>query len=132
MWKCFIAVLLANVLGSKPEFDGEKSNYPDVHAKSETMKKLLENFKSDSKDDHFLFFTMHDYNKDQHLDGHELALAYSGYEFFKGEENVELFENYKDLEHQIDHTLKEDDINNDGKISWEEYLSSQQFHHNLN
>ena len=36
-----------------------------------------------------------------------------------------------EVEQMIDHALLEDDINNDGKISWEEYLASQQYHHNL-
>ena len=36
-----------------------------------------------------------------------------------------------DLEFMIDEALMEDDVSNDGKISWEEYLASQQYHQKL-
>ncbi|KAJ3370721.1 hypothetical protein HDU91_005956 [Kappamyces sp. JEL0680] len=65
------------------------------------------------------------------LDGHELALAFQGYEFYNGT-GIENPIPTADLEYMIDHALDEDDTNNDGKISWEEYLASQSYHHKLN
>ncbi len=59
-----------------------------------------------------------------------MALAFQGYEFF----NETILENpmaRSDLEFMIDEALMEDDVNNDGKISWEEYLASQQYHQKL-
>ncbi|PKC10444.1 hypothetical protein RhiirA5_355443 [Rhizophagus irregularis] len=74
-------------------------------------------------DDLYYLFSIHDVNRDGYLDGHELREAFIDDEFgdsegLKLEEIVEM----------IDHVLLEDDMNNDGKISWEEYLLSQSYH----
>ncbi len=60
----------------------------------------------------------------------ELALAFQGYEFYNGTE-IEHPLGKSELEFMIDNAMTEDDLNNDGKISWQEYLESQQYHHKL-
>ncbi|KAL2919734.1 hypothetical protein HK105_200649 [Polyrhizophydium stewartii] len=83
------------------------------------------------KQEVFYFFSLHDYNGDGHLDGHELRLAFQHYDREPG--SPETFDpvNMDDLETMIDHALAEDDLDNDGKISWDEYLESQSYHRNL-
>ena len=57
-------------------------------------------------------------------------MAFQGYEFYNGTD-IENPLSKTDLEFMIDNAMMEDDLNNDGKISWEEYLASQQYHHKL-
>ena len=104
------------------------SNYGNVHKPSKVPPPPSdpEGKKSD-EDDIFYFFSLHDYNRDHKLDGHELALAFQGFEFYNGTEFEESM-NLVELEEMIDHALHEDDINNDGMIDWPEYLASQQYH----
>jgi hypothetical protein len=112
-----------------PGYDGEKSNYGNIHQSPDKFRKETGDT-SKENEDVFYFFTLHDYNKDHHLDGHELALAFMGYEFYKEEEVKEDIRR-EDLEFMVDHALLEDDKDNDGKISWVEYLESQNYHHQL-
>ncbi|KAJ3213986.1 hypothetical protein HDU67_002245 [Dinochytrium kinnereticum] len=88
-------------------------------------------------DDMFVFFSLYDYNHDAHLDGSELRIAFAEFE-----EKVDEARNgpdsegkyakdrvtLKEIESLIDHVLEEDDLDNDGMISWEEYLQSQKAH----
>jgi hypothetical protein len=112
-----------------PGYDSETSNYGDFHKSAETYKKESGNAVDPDKE-LFYFFSLHDYNRDHHLDGHELSLAYMGYEFYK-EEQIHDVIRKEDMEFMIDHALMEDDKDNDGKISWSEYLESQNYHHQL-
>lgn len=65
-----------------------------------------------------------DYNHDEHLDAHELKFAFTEHD---ATHSVSL----KDVEEMVDHVLAEDDLDNDGTISWEEYLASEEQHHEL-
>ncbi|EGF80536.1 hypothetical protein BATDEDRAFT_25195 [Batrachochytrium dendrobatidis JAM81] len=117
---------------------GEDSNYGDVKPSASHFRERLEaigygqdsNEKGDSNQEVIYFFSIHDYNYDGMLDGHELRLAFQGYEQDTGKEKAHI--DLADLETMIDHALAEDDTNNDGMISWEEYLESQSYHHKLN
>lgn len=138
------------------EYDGETSNYGNVkkaaqHIKEQIEDKVLNNNpdtkaggsssdgtkKKGAVDDEpferesFIFFSIHDYNKDGHLDGNELLLAFNGYEFVDGVERSDSVP-LDDLEGMVDHALHEDDKDNDGRISWAEFLESQAYHHQLN
>ncbi|KAI8891937.1 hypothetical protein BC833DRAFT_613009 [Globomyces pollinis-pini] len=126
-----IMVLYGRKLPRNEDYDGEESNYGKIH---DSVTKYKESIGSTSEtsaeDDIFYFFSLHDYNKDHHLDGHELRLAYLGYELYE-QESVEHSLTLEDLSAMVDHALLEDDKDNDGKISWDEYLESQKYHHNL-
>ncbi len=61
------------------------------------------------------FRKLHDYNEDNHLDGHELRAA-----FASESDNY----NIRDIEARVDKVLEDDDMDNDGKISWDEFLGS--------
>ena len=108
------------VAATKPkDYDGEKSNYINVQKSSKQFKEQLQHQGYDApsdklssdKDlpldkDSFYFFSMHDYNKDGHLDGHELMLAFNGYHFAEGTENTDKIP-LADLESMVDHALEE-------------------------
>jgi hypothetical protein len=72
-----------------------ESNYGDMARASQYFKDHHPNF--DIKDaldkgipeDVFMFFSIHDYNKDSMLDGHELRLAYLGYEFTEDKDSIQ-------------------------------------------
>ncbi|KAJ3096374.1 hypothetical protein HDU97_005943 [Phlyctochytrium planicorne] len=122
----------------------EHSNYGDYKQAAKIMR---ENWKlhhqgDDSKapegDDLYVFFSMYDHNHDAHLDGHELRHAFTEIEIKVDEARNGPDENgkwakdrltIKEVESLIDHILEEDDGDNDGMISWEEYLQSQKAHH---
>ena len=111
-------------------YDPEKSNYGDVSSATQRFFKETNTTASDEPNqDIMYFFSLHDYNKDHHLDGHELALAFMGYEFYHEKEEIPKEISQVDMEFMIDHALLEDDKDNDGKISWIEYLESQKYHH---
>jgi hypothetical protein len=59
------------------------------------------------------------YNRDKHIDGHEMRLAFLGYGSTTDYEKLPEID-LKEMEGYIDKTLLEDDIDNDGKISWPE------------
>ncbi|KAJ3091393.1 hypothetical protein HK102_000716 [Quaeritorhiza haematococci] len=106
-------------------YQSEHSNYGKYHdAVKEALKEIDPNASApaDSSDDVFWFFSLYDYNKDEHLDGHELRNAFTEYD--KEDKDMQLI----DVEEMIEHVLREDDRDNDGKISWEEYLASQTYH----
>ncbi|KAH7045019.1 hypothetical protein BKA57DRAFT_396758 [Linnemannia elongata] len=74
-----------------------------------------------------MLFTLHDTNKDGHLDGIELRAAFSDYndQHTPNSQSTVTLQQMLDM---IDHVIEEDDINNDGKISLEEYMISQKYH----
>lgn len=118
-----------SIMGSASHFKSRKEKKP-VADKPEVEKPKVDKPKDDNIDDIYYFFSTHDYNEDGHLDGHELALSIIGYEFNKGEETLTEL-SLSEMEVLINHTLAEDDKDNDGKISWAEYLESQKYHHLL-
>jgi hypothetical protein len=74
-------------------------------------------FDNKKEDDVFYWFSLHDYDHNEKLDGLELRSAWmnsdpSIYTLTKAEEIV-------------DNILENDDLNNDGFIDWEEYLANQ-------
>jgi len=109
------ALTFAQFFDTREDDDGH-SNYA-IHRKV--------NHKSEnSEDDLLYFFTLHDYNKDNELDGNELFAS-----FVDGFDPT--IEEKKDIEYimeWVDHILEEDDIDGNGKISWSEYLASQKYH----
>ncbi|KAJ3181294.1 hypothetical protein HK101_009925 [Irineochytrium annulatum] len=82
----------------------------------------------EESDDMFYFFSLHDYNHDAHLDGHELRNAFTEYEVKMDEsrngapdENGRYAKDrlkLRDVESMIENVLREDDTDNDGMISW--------------
>ncbi|KAI8612774.1 hypothetical protein BC830DRAFT_1135197 [Chytriomyces sp. MP71] len=79
---------------------------------------------------------MHDHNKDGHLDGHELLTVYASQELKVGPDGRPVHANSHitrigELRKLVDTVLDMDDTDNDGMISWEEYYSSQKYHHQL-
>jgi hypothetical protein len=74
-------------------------------------------FKANKEDDVYYWFSLHDYDHDGFLDGHELRVAWMNSDPKKYTLEV--------AEDTVDKILDRDDLDNDGKISWEEYLTSQ-------
>ncbi|KAI8833372.1 hypothetical protein BC829DRAFT_407862 [Chytridium lagenaria] len=122
-----------------PPQDKDHSNYGDYHrAAKENGGNSADAVPPGEGDDMYVFFSMYDYNHDAHLDGHELRVAFTEFE-----EKVDEARNGPDstgkyakdrvtleeVEGLVDHVLDEDDLDNDGMISWEEYLMSQKAHH---
>uniref|UniRef100_A0A1D1XDQ8 Multiple coagulation factor deficiency protein 2 n=1 Tax=Anthurium amnicola TaxID=1678845 RepID=A0A1D1XDQ8_9ARAE len=111
-------------------YQGEHNNYGDHEKIRQHVKNHLkdipgQNFEElTDKDELYYLFSLHDANHDGHLDGHELREAFVDDIFENVEQNMKLDE----IIELIDHVLLEDDMNNDGKISWEEYLLSQSYH----
>ncbi|KAI9350022.1 hypothetical protein DFJ73DRAFT_832797 [Zopfochytrium polystomum] len=90
------------------------------------------------QEDLYYFFTLSDFNNDGHLDGHELRNSFVQLEVQadlerrgRPDENGHYARQrlpLRDVEAMVDHALSEDDVNNDGLISWTEYLASQERH----
>ncbi|KAI9349268.1 hypothetical protein DFJ73DRAFT_760640 [Zopfochytrium polystomum] len=130
----------------------EGGNYGDVHLGAETIRrKIRERIKKQmdgktfndmpmpdpsSEDDQYYYFTLHDYNNDEHLDGHELRVVFSDMEALtdqgrsgRPDMNGKLAKDrltLEKVEELIDSVLEEDDLDNDGAISWAEYVASQE------
>ncbi|KAJ1561941.1 hypothetical protein HK096_002763 [Nowakowskiella sp. JEL0078] len=66
------------------------------------------------------WFALNDLNKDGKLDGNELRVAFT--KQMPAEADIALH----DIEKMIEYILNNDDHNNDGEISWPEYMSSAQ------
>ncbi|ORX52705.1 hypothetical protein DM01DRAFT_1268933, partial [Hesseltinella vesiculosa] len=75
----------------------------------------------------YYLFVLHDRNGDGHLDGHELRAAFSDFDA-EHEEDPTKFVSLEDITAMVDHVLEEDDLDGDGRISWEEYMQSQLYH----
>lgn len=132
--KCSTFILIIAAVLGRQVSGFEDTNYGNVHKSSDYYNSHKEGKHAASttqEEDVFYFFGLHDYNKDGKLDGCELGLAFQGYEHLKdGSEQLDLIPQ-RDLEYLIDHALMEDDTDNDGYLSWEEYLASQQYHHQM-
>ncbi|KAH6568659.1 hypothetical protein BASA50_008015 [Batrachochytrium salamandrivorans] len=135
----FYAMLPCTSIANLSEKYGESTNYGDVSPSAAHFSERLRaagygqdipTESSTHNQDVIYFFSIHDYNYDGKLDGHELRLAFQGFERDTGKESVPKID-MADLETMIDHALIEDDTDNDGMISWEEYLESQSYHHKL-
>ncbi|ORX47532.1 hypothetical protein BCR36DRAFT_413479 [Piromyces finnis] len=113
--ECIVFVSANQYSDSYDEGDGH-NNYA-VHRKI--------NHKSDNnKDDLLYFFSLHDYNGDNELDGNELFAS-----FIDGfDPETEEKKNLEYITKWVEHILEEDDIDGNGKISWSEYLASQKYH----
>ncbi|KAJ3413684.1 hypothetical protein HDV05_007672 [Chytridiales sp. JEL 0842] len=125
----------------------EDTNYGDVHQSGDSFRQQVNNLRQEGQnaeipvpkpdDDMYYFFSLHDYNHDAHLDGHELRVAFTEFENKLDETRGGPDASGKlakdrlklpDVEKLIDHALEEDDYDNDGMISWAEYLQSQKKH----
>ncbi|KAF9543350.1 hypothetical protein EC957_000941 [Mortierella hygrophila] len=124
-----LAVATSTVLADIPETDAEHSNYGDTAKAKEFAKEHMgEKGKNlTEKEELMMLFTLHDTNKDGHLDGIELRAAFSDYndQHTPNSQSTVTLQQMLDM---IDHVIGEDDINNDGKISLEEYMISQKYH----
>lgn len=112
---------------------GSSNTYGNVHQDTETFKQEFQKkhskedkigefdaselYKTDKEDDVFYWFSLHDHNHDGHLDGHELRQAWMA-----SDPTIYTLAKAEDV---VDKILEQDDLDNDGRISWEEYLSSQ-------
>ncbi|CAG8617237.1 9982_t:CDS:2 [Dentiscutata erythropus] len=112
-------------------YQGEHRNYGDQAKIKEHVKnhlKEVEHPPDEISDDDELYylFSIHDTNQDGYLDGHELRGAFT--DEFDNESDKDALLKIDEIVEMIDHALLEDDMDNDGRISWEEYLLSQKYH----
>ncbi|KAL3901987.1 MAG: hypothetical protein SGCHY_000168 [Lobulomycetales sp.] len=132
-WKALglFSILVGLVLawGESPHHDSG-SNYGDNHKVHEEVNEAMHHIDPDHKehydaddDDKYYYFSLHDLNHDSHLDGHEMREAL----YLPQDGSISLAE----AEKMIDHIMEEDDHDNDGMISWEEYLESQEYHNQV-
>ncbi|KAI9184132.1 hypothetical protein H9P43_003185 [Blastocladiella emersonii ATCC 22665] len=112
----------AKVVGSSTE---KHSNYFPKDAKNQFREKLKNSVgEIKPEDTEFYYFSSFDKNADEHLDGNELRDAFLQYDY---DEPTTLAE----IEEIVDGILEEDDHDNDGRISWAEYLASESIHEHL-
>ncbi|GJJ77639.1 hypothetical protein EMPS_09998 [Entomortierella parvispora] len=112
--------------GIPGQTETEHSNYGDMgKAKVFAKEHMGDKGKNLSeKEELLMLFSLHDGNKDGYLDGIELRAAFSDYNQGSADSALPL----TTMLDMIDHVIAEDDTDNDGKISWEEYLISQKYH----
>ncbi|KAI8815370.1 hypothetical protein BJ742DRAFT_864592 [Cladochytrium replicatum] len=124
-----IAVIVSAACAAQAYTQTPDSNYGNYHAAASHFMETAA-FEPEqtaaahgADDDLFVFFSSADLDRDHHLDGHELRNAFiAGFD-----EKVRTTLQIVDIEEMVDHALKEDDHDNDGKISWIEYLVSQKY-----
>ncbi|CAG8608341.1 6814_t:CDS:2, partial [Paraglomus occultum] len=108
-------------------YEGEHQNFGDSARVKEHVQQHLKDIphpeKMSADDELYYLFSIHDVNKDGHLDGHELREAFIDHSE-DGKQTLTLDE----IIEMVDHVLNEDDMDNDGMISWEEYLLSRKYH----
>ncbi|KAG0251212.1 hypothetical protein BG011_007788 [Mortierella polycephala] len=109
-----------------PGSESEHSNYGDMGKAKEFAKEHMgdKGKQLTEMEELMTLFSLHDTNKDRFLDGIELRAAFSDYNQGSPDSVLGL----KQMLDMIDHVIEEDDTDNDGKISWEEYLISQKYH----
>ncbi|KAG9296396.1 hypothetical protein G9A89_014988 [Geosiphon pyriformis] len=109
-------------------YKGEHSNYGDHSRFKEHVKQHLKDLPHPpdmtEDDELYYLFSVHDINQDGHLDGHELRGAFTDFTASDQEAVLTLTE----INEMTDHVFLEDDMDNDGRISWQEYLLSQKYH----
>ncbi|KAJ3296732.1 hypothetical protein HK104_001293 [Borealophlyctis nickersoniae] len=146
---CVLLLLLSLVCISAADapikYNKEHSNYGDFHnaakhARAQAHVNQQQPGQASQKtedptDDLYWFFSLHDKNVDGYLDGHELRSAFVDAEGdgsdMDGDGKIEEPAKHltlSELETMVDHVLGEDDLDGDGKISWWEYLQSQEYH----
>ncbi|KAI3657761.1 hypothetical protein MP638_001026 [Amoeboaphelidium occidentale] len=108
---------------------------PLIAQKIESIKNDIVDFSSEDEDLDMLYywFSLHDEDNNGYLDGSELLHAFSHWneEFTPEDEQVRQNVGHHSrrklliaMEDMVDHVLKEDDIDNDGFISVEEFMQS--------
>ncbi|KAF9964635.1 hypothetical protein BGZ70_006170 [Mortierella alpina] len=104
------ATVLAGT-GLPADTDSEHSNYGDMKKAKEFAKEYMgDKAKTLSEREELMtLFSMHDSNKDGHLDGIELREAFSDYN--NGGEGSKL--TLQQMNSMIDHVIDEDDTNNE-------------------
>lgn len=100
-----------------------RHDFQERHQKTDDLgggikaEELYKDDKETKENDVYYWFSLHDNNHDGHLDGHELRAAWMSSNPTKYTLPV--------ADELVDKILLNDDLDNDGKISWEEYLTSQ-------
>ena len=116
----FVLVSLSLAVVPK-DYDKDKGNYVSREKMHQQVQENVHvNHDIDEEDELLYYFEKYDFNGDDKLDGNELRLAFD----LPDDGSVSLAE----FEEMADHALLEDDLNNDGAIDWEEYLTSQSYH----
>jgi len=107
-----------------------KVNPDDEHMKEhlqEHLAEMAEDVKLDTEDDvYFGYFNVHDTDKDGFMDGLELLTSFGDHRSKKIDENYTAEQYDKDLQTYVDIvdlTLKDFDKNNDGLVSFAEYIA---------
>ncbi|KAI9333678.1 hypothetical protein BDR26DRAFT_868003 [Obelidium mucronatum] len=116
-----ILAILSSIVAASRGASAFRGSYGDFHKSSEQFKQAHQNSAEAMKaNDLYLFFSLHDYDHNGHLDGHELRVAFT--EFETKEKG---FTTLAEVEKLVDEALEKDDHNGDGMIGWAEYLQSQ-------
>lgn len=107
-----------------------KVNPDDEHMKEhlqEHLAEMAEDVKLDTEDDvYFGYFNVHDTDKDGFMDGLELLTSFGDHRSKKIDDNYTAEQYDKDLQTYVDIvdlTLKDFDKNNDGLVSFAEYIA---------
>ncbi|RUP51646.1 hypothetical protein BC936DRAFT_146780 [Jimgerdemannia flammicorona] len=119
--------------GQQQRYANQHSNYGDMERNKQHIQEHLKQISQEDqtppkpptteKEELYFIFTLHDYNKDGYLDGHELRSAFTD---FEGKDTPTM--SLEEVVDMVDHVLEEDDKDGDGRISWEEYMASQFYH----
>ncbi|KAI9208268.1 uncharacterized protein BJ171DRAFT_490844 [Polychytrium aggregatum] len=91
---------------------------PDGSASSSSSSSSSETL---NDNDIYYYFALHDQNHDGFLDGHEIRNALTTFGPAQGSDRKSIDQ----IEREVDEALAQADTNNDGLVSWDEYLGSQ-------
>ncbi|CDS04759.1 hypothetical protein LRAMOSA07289 [Lichtheimia ramosa] len=134
---CILGLVLAGPGTHRYEQPGH-SNYGDDKTNKQHIMEHIKSMAKEGQDPQakltenelvYYLFVLHDTNNDGHLDGHELRAAFTDFDEDE-EDDPTRYVALDEITDMVDHVLEEDDLNGDGRISWEEYLQSQLYHGN--
>jgi len=112
-YRFFFLFLFLSLSSSSSSLPPSSSSHIKEH-----MADLGEKIENISEEDEELYlFSLHDLDGDGFVDGYELRVSFSEHD-----EGASL----KELESQVDQLLEQYDDDNDGRLSLEEYLNSEQ------
>ncbi|KAJ3124372.1 hypothetical protein HK098_001196 [Nowakowskiella sp. JEL0407] len=137
--------IISTVIANIPQGYDDKHLYGDIHQNvqddlKQARKEMYERVKIQAQNDKNLngqsdfkeaptprgeeeemlyWFALNDINGDGYLDGIEFRVAFTKHIPADADFRI------TDVEQMIDHIFDSDDVDNDGKISWEEYLATK-------
>uniref|UniRef100_A0A914CK07 Multiple coagulation factor deficiency protein 2 n=1 Tax=Acrobeloides nanus TaxID=290746 RepID=A0A914CK07_9BILA len=119
-----LVLCIGCVIGQDHNFADQKSVHDQAHIKQHLDSKIdIDEVKLDPEKERFHYFSMHDLNQDNLIDGIEIAKAIT--HSHDEDSNTPTADDIK-IEQIVDSVLKNLDANNDGFIDYIEYVRNQE------